>query len=168
MAAIAPVSIGSSSGYTASGTQSGQSAAVKERLTAQEENIVAKLAATDRDVRAHEAAHLAVAGRYATSGANYGYSLGPDGKLYATSGEVSMDVAPDPTDPEATIQKERVVEEAANAPVDPSSQDRMVAAQAAQAEAQAEQQLLKQQQQLISAYVRQKTGATGTLVSAVG
>ena len=42
-----------------------------------------------------------------------------------------MDVAPDPSDPQKTIEKERTVEAAAYAPANPSSQDRRVAAQAA-------------------------------------
>ena len=61
--------------------------------------------------------------------------------MYATGGEVSMDVAPDPTDPQKTIEKERTVEAAANAPANPSNQDRRVAAQAAAMEQAAERQL---------------------------
>jgi hypothetical protein len=49
-------------------------------------------------------------------------------------------------DPAATIQKARVIEAAANAPSDPSSQDRAVAAAAAAMEQAAELELAKSQQ----------------------
>jgi len=55
--------------------------------------------------------------------------------LYAVGGEVSLDTAPVSGDPEATIRKARVLMAAANAPADPSTQDRMVAAAAARLEA---------------------------------
>lgn len=101
---------------------------------------------TDQHVRAHEQAHLAAAGPYAVGGASYSYSVGPDGRLYAVGGEVSLDTSPDPSDPEKTIEKAKTIEAAANAPVDPSDQDRMVAAEAAQMEATAERQLAQEKQ----------------------
>ena len=111
------------------------------RLTAAQLAEIAQLAATDRHVRAHEQAHLAAAGPYATGGPSYVFTVGPDGNRYAVGGEVSLDVSPDPSSPQATIEKARVIEAAANAPADPSSQDRAVAAAAAQMEAAAERQL---------------------------
>jgi len=101
---------------------------------------VAELAATDRRVRAHEQAHLTAAGPYATGGANYGYVTGPDGRRYAVEGSVGLDVSPESA-PEDTIQKAEVIQNAANAPADPSAQDRAVAAAAASMEASARQQL---------------------------
>jgi len=62
---------------------------------------------------------------------SYSYATGPDGKLYAVGGDVTLDDSPDPRGPEETIQKEQTIIAAANAPADPSMQDRMVAAQAA-------------------------------------
>jgi hypothetical protein len=122
------------------------------QLSAVQLAVVAQLAATDRHVRAHEQAHLAAAGPYATGGPSYNYTVGPDGMLYAVGGEVSLDVSPDPFDPQATIQKARVIEAAANAPADPSMQDRMVAAQAAQMEQAAEQELAARDQRAHPAY----------------
>ena len=90
-----------------------------------------KLKNIDRDVRAHEQAHLSAAGQYATSGASFSYQQGPDGRLYAVSGEVKIDTAAIPGDPLGTLQKAQTIVRAALAPVNPSSQDRRVAAQGA-------------------------------------
>jgi len=80
-------------------------------------------------VRQHEQAHARVGGKYAGQ-PRYDYTEGPDGKRYATSGEVSIDVSPVRGDPEATIEKMEIVKKAALAPARPSQQDRNVAAQA--------------------------------------
>ena len=100
----------------------------------------AELAATDRQVRAHEAAHLAAAGALAQGGANFTTVRGPDGQMYAIGGEVSIDVSAART-PEATIAKAEQIRRAALAPADPSAQDYRVAAQAAQLLAQAQREL---------------------------
>ncbi|WP_227814579.1 putative metalloprotease CJM1_0395 family protein [Nitrogeniibacter aestuarii] len=104
---------------------------------------VEELAATDTRVRAHEAAHLAASGGLAQSGANFDMVKGPDGKMYAVGGEVQIDVSPGRT-PEETIRKADQIRRAAMAPVDPSAQDYRVAAQAAQMQAQAQQELARQ------------------------
>jgi len=138
------------------------------KLSPQQLAAVAQLQATDRHVRAHEEAHLAAAGPYATSGASYTYTVGPDGNRYATGGEVTLDLTPDPTDPRKTLDKARTVEAAANAPVDPSSQDRMVAAEAAQMAAVAEQQIAAEQQQKGgSAYQPANAPDLGQLISVI-
>lgn len=100
---------------------------------------VAELAAIDARVRAHEAAHRAAAGELARGG-SYTYKTGPDGRAYAVAGEVGIDAAVIHGDPGATLVKMLQVERAALAPVDPSPQDRRVAALAAgrAAEARAE------------------------------
>jgi hypothetical protein len=69
---------------------------------------------------------------------SFTYERGPDGAQYAVGGEVSIDVGPVQGDPEATIEKMRVVRAAAMAPAQPSAQDRAVAAQAMQAMLQAQ------------------------------
>jgi hypothetical protein len=135
------------------------------KLSAGQQAEVAQLAVTDRHVRAHEEAHLAAAGPYATSGPSYGYTVGPDGRSYATSGDVTLDVGPDPSGPQATIEKARVIEAAANAPVDPSTQDRMVAAAAAGMEQQAEQALAAQHEKAASGYNQPDPVDTGALLS---
>jgi hypothetical protein len=96
-----------------------------------------KLAQRDREVRAHEAAHAAAGGQYVRGGATFQYQKGPDGKMYAVGGEVSIDSSPVKGDPRATIAKMQTVQRAALAPADPSGQDRAVAAAAAAAAAQA-------------------------------
>ena len=96
-----------------------------------EQRVLQKLKIRDREVRAHELAHMAVGGQYITSGAQFSYEKGPDGKLYAVAGEVGIDTAKVPGDPRATLLKAQVVARAALAPANPSAQDRNVAAQAA-------------------------------------
>lgn len=97
---------------------------------------VSKLQGRDREVRAHEAAHLAAAGGLARGGANFSYAVGPDNRRYAVGGEVSIDTSPADS-PEKTIQKAQTIQAAALAPAKPSSQDSAVAASAAQMAAQA-------------------------------
>lgn len=147
--------------------QSAQTAAATTaQLTKEQLAEVAKLAATDRAVRSHEQAHLAAAGPYSTSGASYTFAAGPDGQRYAVAGEVALDVSPDPSDPEKTIRKARVIEAAANAPADPSIQDRAVAAMAAQMQATAQQELAIQQRELVAAaYAQPNSSTPGALMS---
>jgi len=106
---------------------------------------VRSLASRDREVRAHEQAHLAVGGQYAGT-VRYDYTRGPDGRLYAVGGSVSIDTAPVPGDPEATVEKLQQVQRAALAPAQPSSQDLAIAAQAAQIIAQARAEIATQSQ----------------------
>lgn len=115
---------------TASGTD-------KTQPNHQQQARIQELQKRDREVRAHEAAHVAAGGPYVRGGPSFQFTTGPDGKLYATGGEVSIDTAPVSNDPEATIQKMQTVERAALAPAQPSPQDNAVAASAAQEEAQA-------------------------------
>jgi hypothetical protein len=98
-------------------------------LSEEARRLVRELEARDREVRRHEEAHARVGGQYAGR-PRYEYADGPDGKRYATSGEVPIDVSPVPGDPDATIEKMEIVKRAALAPARPSQQDRTVAAQA--------------------------------------
>ncbi|NJD08639.1 MAG: hypothetical protein FIA97_19425 [Methylococcaceae bacterium] len=107
----------------------------------QQQREIATLQARDREVRTHEAAHLAAAGGYASSGASFAYTRGPAGALYATGGEVQIDTAPVSGDPEATIRKAETVRRAALAPASPSDQDRRVAAAASRMALDAQMQL---------------------------
>jgi SprA-related family len=95
-----------------------------------EQKVIEQLSARDREVRAHEQAHAAVGGQYASS-PTYTYQRGPDGVSYAIGGEVQIDTSPIPGDPEATLRKAEQIARAASAPAEPSGQDRAVAAQAA-------------------------------------
>ncbi len=98
--------------------------------------VIDQLKARDREVRVHEAAHAAAGGQYAGS-PSLEYTRGPDGKNYATGGEVSISTSAVSGDPQATIEKARVIRAAALAPAEPSAQDRRVAAEAIQMQTQA-------------------------------
>ncbi len=112
-------------------------------LTEEEKRVVQNLKKRDRDVKAHERAHMAAGGGVVQGGANYEYERGPDGKMYAVGGEVSIDTSSE-NDHQATIRKMQQVKIAALAPAQPSGQDRAVAAQAAQAETMARVELAEQ------------------------
>lgn len=120
-------------------SRTGASDSVEISEEAQE---IAKLAARDREVRAHEAAHAASGGRYAGAPA-LTYTKGPDGRSYATGGEVPIDVSPVSGDPQATLQKAQVVRNAALAPAQPSAQDMRVASRASAMAAKARSELAK-------------------------
>jgi len=114
---------------------------------AQERQEIQQLQITDREVRAHEAAHTNVGGQYAGA-ASFSFERGPDGKRYAVSGEVPIDLSRVNGDPAATIDKMKQVRQAALAPVDPSTQDVQIATKAAaiEAEARAELQAMRREQ----------------------
>ncbi|MDH5302227.1 MAG: putative metalloprotease CJM1_0395 family protein [Gammaproteobacteria bacterium] len=118
-----------------------------EQLSEEQWREVEKLKQRDREVRAHEAAHLAAAGPYARGGMSFSYQTGPDGMRYAVGGEVGIDTSPIKGDPRATLQKANTLRAAAMAPAEPSSQDHAVAAQATQMAAQARQEIIQEQSQ---------------------
>ena len=110
--------------------ENSQTGSTESGLTEAELRLISELKEADAEVRRHEMAHLAAAGGLALSGANFTYQRGPDGVNYAVAGEVSIDVAPVPGDPQATIQKMQKIKNAALAPTNPSAQDVKVAANA--------------------------------------
>ena len=113
----------------------------QEKLTSDQQAEAQEMKARDREVRAHEQAHMAAGGQYVTQGATYSYEQGPDGQRYATGGEVGIDTSPESGDPEATIRKMQMVRAAALAPASPSGQDLQVASQADQAASKARSEL---------------------------
>jgi hypothetical protein len=115
-----------------------------EQLSEEDIKKVDELKSRDQEVRVHEQAHAAVGGQHAGA-PSYGYERGPDGKSYAVSGEVQIDVSPVQGDPQATIQKMQVVRRAALAPAQPSSADRAIAADATAKATQARAELAQQQ-----------------------
>lgn len=125
-------------------TNGKSSAGVDKELTPEEKKAVEVLQKADKMVRAHEQAHKSVGGNLVRGGANFTYTSGPDGKVYATGGEVQIDISPVKDNPEATIQKMNQVRAAALAPADPSSQDRSVAALAQSIAANARAEAMKQ------------------------
>ena len=115
----------------------GGGAADSVTLSPDAERQVQKLRERDREVRAHEQAHIAAGGQHVSGGACFSYQAGPDGRQYAVGGSVQIDVSPVPGNPEATEEKARVVRRAALAPASPSAADRNVAAKASAMESKA-------------------------------
>ena len=113
-------------------------------LTEDEKRKLDHLQARDREVRAHEQAHLGQGGSLVQGGALFDYETGPDGRRYAVGGEVHIDAGEVRGDPEKTIEKMAKVRDAALAPANPSQQDRMVAAEAARTEQRARAELREQ------------------------
>ncbi len=109
---------------------------------------VRELSARDREVRAHEQAHASVGGSLAGA-ASFSYARGPDGRQYAVGGEVSIDTTPVPNNPEATIRKAQQIRRAAQAPANPSAQDRQVAARAIQMEIEARLELARERREQV-------------------
>ena len=71
-----------------SSTSSEPRSASGETLSKEEKQQAEELAARDREVRAHEAAHQAAGGNLAGA-ASFSYTTGPDGKRYLGSGRRS-------------------------------------------------------------------------------
>jgi len=118
--------------------------------------IIQQLRRIEQKVISHEMAHKAVAGRY--SGAvHYTYIKGPDGKLYITGGEVSLDLSEE-SDPEETAKKMEIIEAAALAPADPSPQDIRVAQAAA---------IKRMKAEIEAARQREEEKSTGLLIKRV-
>lgn len=109
-----------------------------------QEQQVQDLIERDQEVRTHEQAHQSAGGEYASS-PTYQFTQGPDGKRYATGGEVQIDTSAVPGDPAATIAKMQQIRSAALAPAEPSAQDLAVARSAAASEAKARKELMAEQ-----------------------
>ena len=109
-----------------------QSESDSNELNEADQARLRELKARDREVRAHEQAHLAAAGSLAQGGPSYSYERGPDQRLYAVGGEVQIDTSEVQGDPAATLRKAQIIRRAALAPNNPSAQDRSVAAAASQ------------------------------------
>lgn len=114
--------------------------AAEKDLSSEQQSQLRQLKKTDSEVRTHEQAHKTAGGPYAGS-IQLEYTTGPDGRRYATAGEVPIDASPVRGNPEATITKMEVVKRAALAPQNPSPQDRAVAARADATKAQAQTEL---------------------------
>ena len=108
-----------------------------------------------REVISHEAAHKAAAGQFG-GGVSYSYTEGPDGESYITGGEVPIKLKEGKT-PEETIRNMQQVQRAANAPADPSSQDRQVAAKAASIASKARQEIIQEKSEEFTTEVAKGT-----------
>jgi hypothetical protein len=129
-------------------TSGSEQPAVDQEAKQSEE--LAALRQRDREVRSHEQAHVAAGGNLVRGAASFGYKAGPDGQLYAVSGEVSIDTSPVDGDPRATLRKMDQVRKAALAPAQPSGQDRAVASAAASIQVNAQHEMTQQQMQQVS------------------
>lgn len=130
---------------SASAKESGNSAdGTSASDNSNESRELESLKQTDRNVRAHEQAHVIAGGSLVRGAASFGYATGPDGKLYAVSGEVSIDSSPVRDDPAATVRKMIQVTKAALAPAQPSGQDRSVASAAMQTQVDAQREVTQQ------------------------
>lgn len=128
ISAVSAASVPASAGH-AGGAAPRAGARATPELSEAEQRTVEQLQQRDREVRAHEQAHIAAGGGLITSGASYTYQLGPDNKRYAIGGEVGIDTSPGST-PEETLAKAERIRAAALAPASPSAQDFQVAATA--------------------------------------
>lgn len=128
-------------------------------LNLEELRELTELKQRDIEVKAHEQAHIAAGGMYVRSGAHYEYEEGSDGRKYAVGGEVRIDTSKVPGNPEATIRKMQVVRSAALAPVEPSAQDRNVAAEATRIENQSRLEILTKR---YTETAKQETGVSAS------
>ena len=133
--AAAPASRADGAGLR-SGQAQGDAPGKTQGLSEADLHRVEQLKQRDREVRAHEMAHVAAGAGVVTSGASYSYETGPDGRRYAVGGEVGIKVSPGRT-PEETLGRAEKIRAAALAPADPSGQDRQIAARAASMAAEA-------------------------------
>ena len=114
-----------------------------EELSEDDQKKVEELKARDAEVVAHEQAHKAVAGALSPGPIHYEYTQGPDKVNYRTGGHVNITTSKAKT-PEETLSRAETIQRAALAPAEPSSQDRAVAAEAAQMAAEARQEIAKE------------------------
>ncbi len=112
-----------------------------DKLSQDEKRLVSELQSRDTEVHTHEAAHQS--GGAATGGATYTYQQGPDGKMYAIGGEVSISFQTGST-PQETIINAQTIIASALAPTDPSGQDMAVASSAMIMMMKAQQQLAQE------------------------
>lgn len=126
-----------------------------KELEPDEADYVRELERIDRNVKAHENAHIAAGAGVVTGGASYSYTRGPDGRMYATAGEVPIAMQKGDT-PQETIQNARKVVAAAMAPADPSPQDYKVAASAMQMESQARMEMAQETQEKLKEDIKRR------------
>jgi len=118
----------------------------QKELSEEDQQKLEYLKSRDREVKAHEQAHLSAAGGLAMGGASFTYEKGPDGTSYAIGGEVGIDTSAVAGDPVATLKKAEIIRRAALAPANPSAQDKAVASQASAMANKARAELFQQNQ----------------------
>ena len=106
-----------------------QAAMGSNELDEADKDLIDRLQARDREVRAHEQSHVAAAGEYVRGAPTYTYQMGPDGKMYAIGGQVAVDVGKE-ADSSENLRKAHMISGAALGVDDPSAADASVAAMA--------------------------------------
>ena len=120
--------------------------------TPDEVKEIEELKKRDLEVRRHEQAHFRAAGRYA-SPPKYEFETGPDGRRYAVGGSVDIDMSEVPNDPQATLEKARIIKRAALAPEEPSAQDRKVAREAEEMAVQAQKEISEDRMDSVESHI---------------
>lgn len=129
-------------------------------LSIDEKRLVQDLQSRDTEVRAHEAAHQGAGGGM-TGGASYTHQQGPDGRMYAIGGEVSISIQSGGSTPQEAVRNAQQAIAAAMAPSDPSGQDFAVASSAMVMLVKAQQQLAKEMQQEMLGKEAYKSASVG-------
>ena len=137
------------------GNERREEALKEDKAEEEKESQKKELEDIQREVIAHEAAHQAAAGNLG-GGVSYTYTEGPDGQSYITGGEVPIKLKEGST-PEETLRNMQQVQRAANAPADPSGQDRQVAAKAAAMASKARQEIIREDAEEFKAEVAKGT-----------
>lgn len=137
------------------GNERREEAKKEDKAEEEKESQKKELENIQREVIAHEAAHQAAAGNLG-GGVSYTYTEGPDGQSYITGGEVPIKLKEGST-PEETLRNMQRVQRAANAPADPSGQDRQVAAKAASIASKARQEIIQDNSEEFKAEVAKGT-----------
>ncbi len=86
------------------------------------QKAIEQLKSRDKEVRTHEAAHTTNPELIKIGSAQFDYTIGPDGKAYATGGKVTLSTGNSKT-PEEALSKAEALKKASMAPGDPSPQD---------------------------------------------
>ncbi len=87
-----------------------------------EQRVIDQLKSRDKEVRVHELAHSTSPDLIKIGSSQLDYTIGPDGKAYATGGKVTLSTGNSRT-PEDAIAKAEALKKASMAPGAPSSQD---------------------------------------------
>lgn len=93
-----------------------------EDLSSKKQEAIDQLKSRDREVRIHEASHSTNPELIKIGSAQFDYTIGPDGKAYATGGKVTLSTGNSKT-PEEALAKAEALKKASMAPGAPSSQD---------------------------------------------
>ena len=87
-----------------------------------EQKVIDRLKSRDKEVRVHEMSHSTNPDLIKIGSAQFDYTIGPDGKAYATGGKVALSTGNSRT-PEEALAKAEALKKASMAPGAPSSQD---------------------------------------------